>query len=114
MHHPRCVLCKLGGGGVHQNTTVFVPYLFGWRHVSATVGHPQVTKIYNQEKIYSIRSLLVVHILSFQRDLIVMRLSILKLLDTWDQNGSTSGPTAWKIYDDGWWWWWWWWRQRHQ
>ena len=23
-----------------------------------------------------------------------------RLLDTWDQNGSTSGPTPWKIYDD--------------
>jgi len=23
-----------------------------------------------------------------------------RLLDTWDWNGSTSGPTAWKIYDD--------------
>ena len=23
-----------------------------------------------------------------------------RLLDTWDRNGSTSGPTAWKIYDD--------------
>ena len=25
-----------------------------------------------------------------------------KLLDTWDRNGSTSGPTPWQI----WWWWW--------
>jgi len=23
-----------------------------------------------------------------------------RLLDTWDRNGSTSGPTPWKIYDD--------------
>jgi len=23
-----------------------------------------------------------------------------RLQDTWDQNGSTSGPTPWKIYDD--------------
>ena len=23
-----------------------------------------------------------------------------RLLDTWDRNGPTSGPTAWKIYDD--------------
>jgi len=45
---------------------------------SATVGHPQVTKIY-EEKIYSIRILVVVHILSVQRDL-VLRLSILKLI----------------------------------
>ena len=26
-----------------------------------------------------------------------------RLLDMWDRNGSTSGPTAWHI----WWWWWW-------
>ena len=25
-----------------------------------------------------------------------------RLLDTWDRNGSTSGPTPWQI----WWWWW--------
>jgi hypothetical protein len=23
-----------------------------------------------------------------------------RLLDTWDRNGSTSGPTPWQIYDD--------------
>jgi len=23
-----------------------------------------------------------------------------KLLDTWDRNGSTSGPTPWQVYDD--------------
>ena len=50
---------------VRQNTTVFVSYLLGWQHVSATVGHPQVTKLYNEEKIYSIRTLIVVQILSF-------------------------------------------------
>jgi len=38
----------------------------------------QVTKIYNDEKLYIIRTL-VVHILGFQRDLVVLRLSILKL-----------------------------------
>jgi hypothetical protein len=27
--------------------------------------------------------------------------SLKRLLDTWDQNGSTSGPTPWQI----WWWW---------
>ena len=79
MHHPRCVLCKLGGGGVRQNTTVFVSYLLGL-HVSTIVGHPQIRKIYNEEKIYSIRTLVVVHILRFQRDLIVLWLSILKLI----------------------------------
>jgi len=24
-----------------------------------------------------------------------------RILDTWDRNGSTSGPTPWQIYDDG-------------
>jgi len=29
-----------------------------------------------------------------------------RLLDTWDRNGPTSGPTPWKIYDhDEWWKW---------
>jgi hypothetical protein len=23
-----------------------------------------------------------------------------RLLDTWERNGSTSGPTPWQIYDD--------------
>jgi len=23
----------------------------------------------------------------------------MRLLDTWDRNGSTSGPTPWQIYD---------------
>jgi len=32
-----------------------------------------------------------------------------RLLDTWDRNGSTSGPTPWQIW---WWWWWLWWRRR--
>jgi hypothetical protein len=27
-----------------------------------------------------------------------------RLLDTWDRNGSTSGPAPWQR----WWWWWWW------
>jgi len=49
---------------------VFASCLLGWRHVSATVGRPQVTKIYNEEKIYNIRTLVAVHILSFQRDLV--------------------------------------------
>ena len=34
------------------------------------MGHPQVTKIYNEEKLYSVRPLVVVHILNFQRDLV--------------------------------------------
>ena len=48
------------GEWVHQNTTVFVSYLLGWRHVSATVRYPQVTKVYNGEEIYSIRTLVAV------------------------------------------------------
>ena len=28
--------------------------------------------------------------------------SLKRILDTWDRNGSTSGPTPWQI----WWWWW--------
>jgi len=35
--------------------------------------HPQVTKMYNGEKLYSGRSLTVVHVLNFQRDLFVLR-----------------------------------------
>jgi hypothetical protein len=23
-----------------------------------------------------------------------------RILDTWDRNGSTSGPTSWQMYDD--------------
>jgi len=37
----------------------------------ATVGHPQVTKIYSEEKLYSVRTLVVVHILNFQQDFIM-------------------------------------------
>jgi len=36
-------------GQVRQNTTVFLLYLLGLRHVSATVGHPQVTNIFSEE-----------------------------------------------------------------
>ena len=32
-----------------------------------------------------------------------------RLLDTWDRNGSTGGPTPWQM----WWWWWWWWFKFH-
>ena len=37
------------------------------------MGHPQVTKMYNEENLYSVRSLVVVHVLEFQRDLAVIR-----------------------------------------
>ena len=67
-------------GWLRQNTTVFVSVLLGWRHVSTTVGHPQVTKIYNGEKLYSVWSLVVVHILNFQRDLFVMRFIRIELI----------------------------------
>jgi len=26
--------------------------------------------------------------------------SLKRLLDTWERNGSTSGPTPWRMYDD--------------
>jgi len=39
-----------GGSGVRQNTAVLKPTLFCWRrHVSATGGHLQVTKMYTEE-----------------------------------------------------------------
>jgi len=36
------------------------------------VGHPQVTEMYSEEELYSVRSLVAVHILNFQRDLYVV------------------------------------------
>ena len=40
----------LGRGGLRQNTTVLYLTLLCWRrHVSATVGHLQITKMYNEE-----------------------------------------------------------------
>jgi len=36
--------------------------------------------MYNEEKLYSVRSLVVVHILNFQRDLVVMRLIRIELI----------------------------------
>ena len=44
------------------------------------MGHPQVTKMYNEEKLHSIRSLVVVNILNFQRDLIVMQFIRIELI----------------------------------
>jgi hypothetical protein len=46
----------------------------------ATVGHPQATKMYSEEKLYSIRSLVVAHILNFQPDLVVMRFIRIELI----------------------------------
>ena len=57
--------CKLWGDRYVQ-TQLSVSVLLVLRHVLATVGHPQVTKMYNEEKLYSVRSLVVVHILNFQ------------------------------------------------
>jgi len=45
-----------------------------------TVGHPQITKMYNEEKLYSVRSLVVVYILNFQRDLVVIRFIRIELI----------------------------------
>ena len=56
-------------GQQNIKTTVFVSYLLGW-HVSATVDHPQVTKMCNEEKLYSVRTLVVVHFLNFQWGLV--------------------------------------------
>ena len=36
------------------------------------MGHPQVTEMYSEEELYSVRSLVAVHILNFQRDLYVV------------------------------------------
>ena len=36
------------------------------------MGHPQVTKMHIEEKLYSLRSLVAVHIVNFQLDLVVM------------------------------------------
>jgi len=44
------------------------------------VGHPQITKMYNEEKLYSVRSLVVVYILNFQRDLVVIRFIRIELI----------------------------------
>ena len=44
------------------------------------MGHPLVKKMYNEEKLYSVRSLVVVHIVNFQRDLFVMRFIHIELI----------------------------------
>ena len=44
------------------------------------MGHPHVTKMYSEEKLYSVRSLFAVHILNFQRDLFVMRFIDIELM----------------------------------
>ena len=44
------------------------------------MGHPQITKMYNEEKLYSVRSLVVVYILNFQRDLVVIRFIRIELI----------------------------------
>jgi hypothetical protein len=59
---------------------VFVSVSLGRRNVSATVGHPQVTKMYNEGKQYSVRTLVAVHIVKFQRDLVVMRFIHIELI----------------------------------
>ena len=44
------------------------------------MSHPQVRKMYNEEKLYIVRSLVVVHILNFQRDLVVIRFIRIELI----------------------------------
>jgi len=77
MHHPPCLLCKLGGVSTSKHNCLcilFIRLKTCFDHCGPSSGH----KIY-EEEIYSVRSLLV-QILSFQRDLVVLRLSILKLI----------------------------------
>ena len=80
----RCVIFLMPamyeGGRCRQNTTVFVSLLLGWRNVSATVGHLRVTKMYNEEKLYSVISLVAVHIVNLQRDLDAMRFIRIELI----------------------------------
>ena len=45
-----------------------------------TVGSPHVTKMFNEETLYSVRSLVVVHILNFQRDLVVIQFIRIELI----------------------------------
>jgi len=78
MQHPRCVLCKLGGGWYVKHNCLCISFIrlttcFG------TVGHLQVTKMYNEEKLYSVRSLVVVHILNFQH-LVIVRFIRIELI----------------------------------
>ena len=44
------------------------------------MGHPQVTKMYSEENLYSVTSLVVAHTLDFQRDLVVMRFIRIELI----------------------------------
>jgi len=44
------------------------------------VGHPCVTKMYNEEKLHSVSSLVVVQIVNCQRDLVVMRFIRIELI----------------------------------
>jgi len=47
------------------------------------VDHPEVIKIYDEEKLYSVRSLVVVHIVNFQRDLFIIRFIRIELITCW-------------------------------
>jgi len=60
---PLCFM-QIRTGYVHQNPTVFVSVLLGWRHVSATVGHLQVTKMYIEE---NYTQLMILHCTVFPR-----------------------------------------------
>jgi dipeptide/tripeptide permease len=69
-----------GGGSYVKTQLSLYLFLLGRRHVSATVGHPQVTEMYNEEKLYIVRSLVAVHIVNFQRDLVVVRFNRIELI----------------------------------
>ena len=81
----RCIIpfvfyAHKGGGSYVKTQLSLYLFLLGRRHVSATVGHPQVTEMYNEEKLYIVRSLVAVHIVNFQRDLVVVRFICLELI----------------------------------
>ena len=47
------------------------------------MDHPEVIKIYDEEKLYSVRSLVVVHIVNFQRDRFIIRFIRIELITCW-------------------------------
>ena len=50
--------------------------------------------MYNEEKLYSVRSLVVIHILNFQRDLIVMRFIRIELICSTSNVGRVNSTTC--------------------
>jgi len=56
--------------GTSKHNRLYIPFICWQRYVSATVGHLQVTKNLWGGKLNSVWSLVVVHIINFQRDLV--------------------------------------------